>query len=446
MPNLFAFFTLLLWPMLSIVFFRKLDTVTAVFWTIVGGYLLLPVKVAIDLPLIPPLNKESIPAISAILGCILIKKIKIYWIPQKSIERWLVVGLLLSTVLTTITNGEPVFNGKIWISGLTFHDGLSSLIRQYFFLIPFILGVQLIKTYEDQIKLFKYLVIAGLCYSLPILFEIRMSPQLHTWIYGFFPHSFLQTARGGGFRAVVFLGHGLLVASFIAISLGSAAVMLKSKYKTFGIPSLLIIAILFLVLVLSKTVGAFILGVFLVIAITAIPLNISIVLALFLTVVVVTYPFLSILELFPHQELVNIVDSFSNERAQSLDYRFMHESLLLDHAKEKLFFGWGEWGRNRMWNSVTDGAWINIFSVSGLWGFIAFFNLPLLGILRGKKSFNFIGNKMEKNVQVGHILIVSIILVDQLPNASLSGFVMFYIGALIGRSNYLLKPTSNKNA
>lgn len=65
--------------------------------------------------------------------------------------------------------------------------------------------------------MFRFLVIAGLIYTVPMLYEIRMSPQLHTIFYGYFPHSFGQQARGGGFRPVVFMGHGLLV-GFLRLS------------------------------------------------------------------------------------------------------------------------------------------------------------------------------------------------------------------------------------
>jgi len=38
---------------------------------------------------------------------------------------------------------------------------------------------------------------------------------------------------------------------------------------------------------------------------------------------------------------------------------------------------------------------------------------------------------------LAHALIVSIIMIDQLPNASLNSWMWFYIGALLGRANYI---------
>jgi hypothetical protein len=58
---------------------------------------------------------------------------------------------------------------------------------------------------------------------------------LHTWVYGYFPHSFAQQLRYGGYRPVVFMGHGLLVALFAAIALISAVVMWQLKSKVYQI-------------------------------------------------------------------------------------------------------------------------------------------------------------------------------------------------------------------
>jgi len=53
------------------------------------------------------------------------------------------------------------------------------------------------------------LVVAGLLYSLPTLFEIRMSRQLSAWIYGVSLRLFITEARYGGFQACRFLINGL---------------------------------------------------------------------------------------------------------------------------------------------------------------------------------------------------------------------------------------------
>lgn len=37
-----------------------------------------------------------------------------------------------------------------------------------------------------------------LWYTIPMLIELRLSPQMNVWVYGFFQHDFIQTVRYGG--------------------------------------------------------------------------------------------------------------------------------------------------------------------------------------------------------------------------------------------------------
>jgi len=434
MPNNFAYIALLSWPVISLLFFyRHMPIVQATFWTIVGGFLFLPVKTAIDFPFIPPLDKESIPVIAALIGCRYIKKAKIKLLPNNGIERWLVLLLLITPIFTTLNNQE-LFNG---IPGLTFHDAISAIINQYLLILPFVIGMQIIKTHEDQLALFKSLILSFLIYSVPILFEVRMSPQLHTWVYGFFPHDFVQQYRFGGYRSMVFLGHGLSVAMFVVVCLAAASIFLKEKIKVFGIPLWLTLGYVFFILVLSKTVGAFVLGTFLIVSIIWLPTRAVRWLSLSLGCMFILYPILSISNLFPHETILQLARDFDETRGNSLESRFFHEGLLLEHARNKLWFGWGEWGRNRLSYSVTDGYWIIIFGKYGLVGFLSFFGLIFLSAIRAIKISKVLYEENEKSLLLNHAILVSVIMIDQLPNASLSAWLLLLSGALLGRVNYI---------
>jgi len=431
MPNNFAYIALILWPFISVLFFyRHMPIVQATFWTIVGGFMILPVKTIIDFPLIPPLDKESIPIIAAIIGCKYIKKVNIKLIPKERAEKWLVIALLFIPFVTMLNNQET-FNG---IPGLTLYDTVSAIISQYLFILPFILGMQIIKTYEDQLLLFKLLVIAGLIYSIPILFEVRMSPQLHTWTYGYFPHSFLQQIRFDGFRPVVFMGHGLVVSMFLAITIAAAAILLKQKVNTRGFSKSIIIIYFLILLLLCKTVGAFLLGFLLLLAILFGSLKVIKWASLIIVATVVLYPLLSIFNVFPHDFLLQLATGFDVARGESLGARFYHEGNLLAHAKDKLFFGWGGWGRSRLEGAVTDGYWIIVFGQYGILGFIAFFGLPALSVLIAVRNYDKLNFKSGKELLLAHALIVAVMMVDQLPNSSMSSWLLFLMGALLGIS------------
>ena len=433
MPNDFAYLTLLAWPIISIVLYTKYPVIAATFWTIVGGYLLLPVGVEFDFPFIPPLDKKSIPAIMAFIGCRYIAKHKIKFLPLPGIERKLILLLFLGSVATVLTNGEPVVESGRYIPGLSFHDTLSTVIFQWLMLIPFIIGIQIIKTHEDQVQLLRLIVIAGLWYSLLIIFEIRMSPQLHNWVYGFFPNSWGQQLRYGGFRPVVFLGHGLWVSIFLFTVFGSIVSLSRLKLQTFLIPNKVILSYFFILLILSKGLGAIILGLTLFLCVMSVKhiwiLKGSIILAL----IAMSYPLLCIADLFPHQQLIDLIGSLDISRAESLKYRFDQEIMLLDRAKEKLMFGWGGWDRNRLEDSVTDGYWIILVGKYGLIGFVAIFGLSFNAVWRTKAIFSSIVEKKHKDFIVGSLLTITFLLIDQIPNASVNPLLWLLVGGHLGR-------------
>ena len=445
MPNIIAYLAILIWPILSIYVYKRYPTLTATFITVMGGYLLLPVNTAIDPPLIPPINKDTVVALSALVGRVYIKKLNISLVPSGGIERLLAIAYLVLPFFTFITNTEPLFDGRFWRPPLTIHDAIAGSFANYMRMLTFILALQLIKTSEDQIKIFKYLTIAGLCYSLPILLEIRLSPQLHTWIYGFFPHVFGQQMRGGGYRAVVFLGHGLLVATFIFVALGSATIIWKNNIKLYGIPAFAVILYLTIILVLSKTFSAYFLAMLLIPSLFFLSANVMNTLSKALIYMVIFYPLMTFFKLFPQQEIIEFVSGMNAERAGSLSYRFHMENILIDHASEKFLFGWGGWNRNRPWGTVPDGYWIVIFGSQGLVGFLAIFGLAVSATLKGIKACKSLADKNEKFLLSASILMIVILMIDQIPNSSLSGiYIWFLIGAVHGRANHILNMR-NKN-
>ena len=262
-----------------------------------------------------------------------------------------------------------------------------------------------------------------------------MSPQLHSWVYGFFPHSWGQQVRYGGFRPVVFLGHGLWVSIFLFVVFSSMVSLSRLKLQSFRIPNNVILIYLFALLIFAKGLGSIILGFTLFFMVLSIKqawiLKISILLAL----IAISYPLLSIADLFPHQNLVEIISSIDISRAESLKYRFDQETALLERANEKLIFGWGGWGRNRLEDSVTDGYWIILVGKYGLIGFMAIFGLILCAVWRTQESFPLIIEKSHKDFVVSTILIITFILIDQIPNASVNPLLWLLVGGHIGRSH-----------
>jgi hypothetical protein len=431
-PNLLAYGMILLWPLIAILLYRRFDTVTATFWTIVGGYMFLPEGTAIDLPMVPAIGKDEISAIAAFIGCRFIKNERIALFGGNTVQKFFIFLLLAIPFINVFFNSTPMFDGRLWIQGLTPYDATSQVIAQYLNLLPFLIAISIVKSSADLEKIVRLLVIAGLIYSILILIEIRLSPQLHTWIYGFFPHSFAQQIRMGGFRAVVFMGHGLLVAIFCFVCVCAAAIQLKISKPHEKVRNVYIFLYLVAILILQKSVGA--IGIGLVIACSILFLYraqqkfiIKAIAAIFFL-----YPTISILNLVPYEAIVSFISDFDIERAESTNFRFTHEIELLQHAYEKLLIGWGGWGRNSFYNSVTDGYWIIIYGVYGAVYFYAYFGLFILGAVNGVLKTSVIKN--EQIVYLGLSLIVAGALFDQIQNASLTSSWLWFLSGLLSAS------------
>ena len=188
-PNLVSLIALLSWPLVALFLYSTRPVAEATIWTILGGYLLLPVGTGIEFEGIPTFDKTSIPNLAAIIGCVLVTQ-RIPLSRRFGLAEILMLMLVVGAFLTSELNRQPtVVAGRI-LPGLDSYEGLSAAFNQLIFIIPLILGRQFLSAPADTVRLLSILLTAGLAYSLLMLFEIRMSPQLHTWIYGYFPHSF----------------------------------------------------------------------------------------------------------------------------------------------------------------------------------------------------------------------------------------------------------------
>ncbi|MCK9912753.1 hypothetical protein MXD81_26600, partial [Microbacteriaceae bacterium K1510] len=72
-----------------------------------------------------------------------------------------------------------------------------------------------------------------------------------------------------------------------------------------------------------------------------------------LVLLALLYPSLRASDLFPTTQLYNMALSVSEDRAGSLKFRFDQEQQLLDHARERFLFGWGRFGRNRLYDESS---------------------------------------------------------------------------------------------
>ncbi|MEL6485688.1 MAG: hypothetical protein AAFQ13_00895 [Pseudomonadota bacterium] len=434
MPNTIAYLALILWPVVTLALFASLRPERALIWAILGGYLLLPVRTAFDFPGVPALDKTSIPNISALIGALLFAKGPVVRPPRE----WWVIALMVlyvvSPMFTVLTNRDPLFFGSVMLPGLRPYDAFSAGAYKIIDLIPFLLGYNLLKGSGAQNYLLRAFMISALGYSLLMLVEIRLSPQLHTWIYGFFPHSFAQQIRDGGFRPVVFMGHGLLVAIYTSMAIVAAAYFAQRRSQVLGVPAWIWLGYLFGVLILCRSLGALILAIA---ALGVLYLARRSSVRLFcgvMALVVLAYPVLRGADLIPVQSIADQVAAVNEDRAASFQTRIDNENTLLVRANQRPLVGWGGYGRNRVFDeltgrdlSITDGTWIIIVGTNGWVGYITAFGLlclPMVAVWRRGARLSPASTAVS--------LILAVNLLDLLPNSSLTPLTWLMAGALLG--------------
>ncbi len=444
---------LIIWPIIAVILFNKLRLPVALLVTIIGGYLLLPTQTAFDLPGLPPLDKNTVPALVALLFVLFhSREQRLPHLPHQGPDVWptlpgilprdpVVLGLFLMLFIgqlgTHAMNRDPLVYGPLILPGLRPYDAMSAMLTSFMLFVPFLLARKVLSSVEGQRLLLVAIVIAATAYSFLALYEVRMSPQLNRMLYGFFPHDWSQHRRGGGWRPIVFMNHGLHLGIFLAVAVVSAAALTRVDATKNRLIWFWITVWLFGTLFLAKVLGAFLIAIVVLGALFLLPKRLQITFVFAVTVCILVYPVVRAANVLPFEQLLSYVNS---ERAASLAFRLENEQLLLEKANERPAFGWGGWGRSRVYTewgrdiSVPDGAWIIWLGLGGWLKYIATFGLLSWGILR---LFWQRGGEID-GVTVALALALTANLVDLIPNTGVSPVTWLLAGALCGR---LERPT-----
>ena len=311
---------------------------------------------------------------------------------------------------------------------------LNVIASSFISIVPFVVAWGWLGDKKYHQSLLRCIAICAIFYSFLALIEMRLSPQLNQWIYGYFPHNFIQHVRGGQFRPLVFLSHGLELAFFLltaalaALGLARSLDMVEQKllYIVSGLWILL-------VLLISPNLGAAILAVVFVPIVIFFPKRIQIVASVIVAVLFLSYP--AGRQYMPLEGFVNFISSFSPDRAESFQFRLDNEKQMLTRAFEKPFFGWGGWGRWRVYDengqdvTTADGIWIIFLGERGLVGFLAYFGiftLPLFALARSHSKLKICPATTTLAVLLACNLLYMI------PNSTLSPLGWLISGAIAG--------------
>jgi hypothetical protein len=458
MPNAIAYLMLLIWPVVSVVLFRRLSPERAILWCILAGYMLLPPVAEFDLPLVPDMDKFTIPSIMAFVLCVGLLRKKVPLLPRHPLARVLTLLFAFAVVPTVMTNGDPIIFEVLagsdpivfivdMLPGLKWRDLGSVMINQIIILMPFLLARRYLSSETGQKELLLAFCIAGLAYSIPSLIEIRLSPQINIKVYGFFQHNFSQTMRQGGFRPIVFMPHSLWLALFMFSAVLATTALARAAQGRERVRLAMAATYLFWVLILCKSYASLAYGLSFVPMVALASARWQIRAALLLAAIAITYPMLRNLGLIPTEAILAQAEALSAERAQSLGYRFDNEALMLQRAAEKPWFGWGGWGRNLVRDSETgsiisipDGHWILVFGSFGWLGYLAEMGLLCLPLALLGREIRRRGKAGISPFATPIALILAATMVDMMLNDTLVPMTWLCAGSVLGYAERLRYP------
>jgi hypothetical protein len=385
-----------------------------------------------------------VPSLVVLVLLLIQPRLKLKLLPEGAVARLLLVFLLAGPLFTSVLNGDRILAGPRLIPEMTLYDALSLTLAMMLNLVPFLIGRAMLADPKAHREILRAFCIGGLAYSIPMLLEVRLSPQLHILVYGFFPQSFMQQVRFDGYRPVVFLKHGLWVAFFTLVALIATAALWRSTPKTGrGVRDrsrllyALAVPYLAVLLVLCKSIGALVLGVMALPVVLLMGARMQVRIAAILALLVLSYPVLRAVDLVPDDRLRAMAGMVSESHAGSLGLRLTNDAALMDRAMERPVFGWGTWGRNRVHDpetgadlSITDSYWMIIVGSFGWIGFIGTFGLlawPVAQVWWRDR-----GKVVVPRETAALCLIVVINAVYLVPNSAQSNWLWLMAGGLLG--------------
>ena len=442
--NLFTYIAMYGILAYSIYIFGKYPIVTSCVIVIVTGWLVLP-QAHFETPHIPYHTKIQAISLALLLG--VWKRDPNFF--GKFRLKWVDIPMLMWSIapfFTSVTNDLGAYDGAQAVE-----------FRMVDYGIPYVIGRVYFNTFES-LKELALGTFVGTLLLLPfVLIELRMSPQMHTWVYGWYPHDFLQTMRSGGFRPSVFMSHGLELAIWNALGafVGWQLYLRKTilqKVPFLKIPALPSVILLTLVLAVCHSSGAFYL---LIIALAVAEISIrlkTIAPILFLALMPIAYISTRSTGAWDAQVLIDASEKISGsaERADSLSFRIKNETILSAKARQRFLFGWGGFGRSFVTDengnpiSVPDGQWIIVLGGNGiiaLLGINALYLMPAL-LFFLKLPIQRIGGAREAPV-VAFCIFFIITAIDDLFNAMNNPILIVASGGVL---SLILSPAAMSEA
>jgi len=381
---------LLLWLPLVWLLLISYKTRTAIIISYIGGLLFLPKSTGFKLPVLTPYTEDAATSYALILGILLLGSNGM--ISLKNLKEFRLKWIDIPMLMTIFSSALSAFSNSLGIH-IALVETITTIVV---FGVPYFLGRIYINNLNGLKELSISIIKGGILYVPLCLYEVKYGPFLHLNIYGYYAHEsgIMQAFRAGGWRPMVFMQHGLIVAIWMVSVLVLIYWLWKSKtFKTiWRIPRIWLVVILTITFVLLRSTGAytyFIYAIVILLFARYFKLNLPFWLLNFL---IIAFVIARLTGNLSASNLGSITSSFySGERTESFVFRAENEDKLMVKALERPIFGWSGWGRGRIYEenwegdlvdtSVTDSYWIILLSTSGLFGLTAFYATVFLPII-----------------------------------------------------------------
>ncbi len=447
----------LAYPIVGWIFFSTMRLIYAIPATLFFGFLMLPSGFDINAPVLPALNKYSMPAFVTIAMILVFYRranphdrlaqhreatanlpsdVLDSWLPK---QPWVLAFLFMIVVgpfFTFLFNREPVVWPTITMQGIRLYDSLNAMQTGLVVMLAFFVGRRFLPSDDGHRAILLVMAVGGLLYSLPTLAEVRLSPQLHNIVYGYFQSSWIQHLRTDGFRPIVFMDHGLVLSLVLCLCALSIMAYVRAIDGDKRILYVLASLYMLVVVILSKSLGMALVAGSLIPILMFASVRVQMLCAALIACIVLTYPVSRAVGISPLQPIVMLVEPVAPNRASSLNYRLDAETVAVDRAAEKPIFGWGGFGRSEARSELgwllfaRDGHWMIVLGQSGIAGFLGVYGLlcipiALLALRQRRYGLTFATS--------GLCIVMAANLVDLIPNAGLTPMTWLIAGALLGR-------------
>lgn len=398
----------------------------AIVATYLVGFFFLP-QTSLPIPGLPDYTRQAAIFMAVLAGAILFDagrlltyRPRLYDIPM--------VLFCLAPGLSSISNELGIWDASSEVFDAAITWGL-----------PYLIG----RIYFNNAEAFRDLAVGfvAVCiiYVPMCIWEMRMSPQIHNYVYGFKPRGSL--AKGGFFpfhwKPAVFMANSFFVGMVFAVSVLFASAMAWGKVRrsVLVVPIFMLVpGLVFMTLMTKMWSAVFLMLVGLGLLIWTKTTRTRIALYLCMASVPL-YMAARTTGGWSGEILVGIVEPLSERKAESLKTRLENEDQLAAKGLERPVFGWAAWGRGRIYSdydgrdlSRTDGLWVIFLNENGLFGLTSYLMVILVPLWLFARTVPPDAWFTKAIAPIAAMAVaVMIHLIDMIPNAF--AHPVFYIGA-----------------